>query len=229
MTSVKIEGKVLRAIANRDRRIILEVLRRKRACNYVELMKASGFTLGESGRFSYHLKRLIETDLVKKLPDGRYTLTNVGIRVVDILREEERPYNILDLIEEFLKNIDEEKFFMGSALIVLALFAIIIGVTNFFLLIFNAPLTIRIGTQTYYKTPNPALTIIYIMMGTLVLFLALTMLRKSALHLSLLELLIHQRYTFFLLSRSKNLRKYAILYILIIISCLFMVIIQVLL
>ena len=110
MSGIRVNEELLKAIANRDRRAILEALRKKKTSSYAELMKANGFVLGQSGRFSYHLRKLIKAGLVRKLPDGRYALTNIGMRVVDILLEEERPYSIRDSIEGFLEETNEVRF-----------------------------------------------------------------------------------------------------------------------
>ena len=65
------------------RREILKLLNNKGPLPYVELMAQAKVT--NTGRFNYHLKVL--DDLIEKLNDGRYSLTERGRLAVQMLDE----------------------------------------------------------------------------------------------------------------------------------------------
>ncbi len=65
------------------RREILKLLNDKEPLPYVELMCLAKIT--NTGRFNYHLKVL--GDLIEKLSDGRYSLTDRGRLAVQMLDE----------------------------------------------------------------------------------------------------------------------------------------------
>ena len=65
------------------RREILKLLNDKGPLPYVELMAQAKVT--NTGRFNYHLKVL--GDLIEKLSDGRYSLTERGCLAVQMLDE----------------------------------------------------------------------------------------------------------------------------------------------
>ena len=77
---------VMRAVANEVRRKVIERLWAGPA-TFTELMEAAGMGVSESGKFTYHLKRLLNAGLVKQLGDGRYGLTGLGKRVAGLLMQ----------------------------------------------------------------------------------------------------------------------------------------------
>ena len=186
---------IFRALANKHRRTIVKVLFVRGPCSYSELMRESGFMMGESGRFAYHLNRLLDTGLVKQLRDGRYMLTRLGDKAYRILKEEEEKsnYDIINALEGITRRIDEDKFFLGGLLLIPALFILIIGVTNLALIIMGIPYRVVVGGQVFYKHPNLPLTIMYLAVGILLLPLSISILRSSSKELSILELLIYQK------------------------------------
>ena len=97
------------------RREILKLLNDKGPLSYVELMGLAEVT--NTGRFNYHLKVL--GDLIEKLSDGRYNLTERGRLAVQMLD---------DFPERAVKNDDprdnSKKLLITAALLLAGIIAI---------------------------------------------------------------------------------------------------------
>jgi len=212
--SVRDEG-VLRAVANEHRRRMLAVLSARGACSYTELMRESGFRLGESGKFAYHLKRLVDAGLVRQLSDGRYSLTREGRRVVAVLTEEEsNSYTILDALGGFAKKVDVDAFFIGSTLLASGLLLLAFDAVAAALGGLGVPYRVEVMGRVYYKHPNVVLAVLGAAAGLLISSLSLRVLKASSPGSSTLELLVYQRYMFLLLSRTGKLGRYVLAYVL---------------
>jgi len=211
-----VDEKVLRALSNEYRKKIVEYLYNSGSAGYSELMKAAGFNIGESGRFSYHLKKLIDAGLVKQLPDGKYALTPLGSRVAGIMHEEayESP-SIIDTIEGFLERINQKKFVTGNLLVYTGLAFSVVGGLKTVLSLINYPAKIELLGNTIYYVPDPKISLIIFTIGAISLLAGLLMLKKLFPKAHLLELLVYQKYSYLLLSRSTFLRKYFIAYIMV--------------
>jgi len=70
-------------ISSQERHKILLSLKNE-AFNLTKLSQQSGLNLPETRR---HISRLMEVDLVERNPDGRYSLTHFGLRVLEIVEE----------------------------------------------------------------------------------------------------------------------------------------------
>ena len=205
---------VLRAVANEHRRRMLAVLSARGACSYTELMRESGFRLGESGKFAYHLKRLVDAGLVRQLSDGRYSLTREGRRVVAVLAEESNSYTILDALGGFAKKVDVDAFFLGSTLLASGLLLLVFGAVAAALGALGVPYRVEVMGHVYYKHPNVVLAVLGAAAGLLISSLSLRVLKASSPGSSTLELLVYQRYMFLLLSRTGKLGRYVLAYVL---------------
>ena len=225
---LSVDEKTLRALSNEYRRRIVEYLYSSGSAGYSELMKAAGFSIGESGRFSYHLKKLVEAGLVKQLPDGRYALTPGGLRVAEIMREEayESP-SIIDTIEGFLERIDQKRFVTGNLLVYSGLAYSIVGGLKTILSIIGVPAKIELLGRTIYYVPDLSISLIVLVLGSILLTLGLYVLKKLLPKTRVLELFIYQKYSYLLLSRSIHLRKYFAIYVLITISWLLLLLVPI--
>ena len=223
-----IDERILRALSNEYRKKIMEYLYDSGSAGYSELMRVAGFGVGESGRFSYHLKKLIDAGLVKQLSDGKYALTSKGLRVVGIMREEafESP-SIVDTIEGFLERIDQRRFVRGNLLVYSGLaFGVVGGLKTIFSLI-GVPAKIELLGNTIYYVPDLSISLVVFIMGLVSLFMGLVILKKLFPKARLLELLVYQKYSYLLLSRSNLLRKYFVVYVLVTIAWLLLLFIPV--
>ena len=70
-------------ISSQERHKILLSLKNE-AFNLTQLSNQSGLNLPETRR---HISRLMEVDLVERNPDGRYSLTHFGLRVLETIEE----------------------------------------------------------------------------------------------------------------------------------------------
>ena len=211
--------KVMRALANDDRRRMLEYLYSSGPSTYSEIMRAIGFGIGDSGRFAYHLKKLISAGLVKQLPDSRYTLTPEGRRVAAILHEEELEHpTIIDTLNEFSRIVDIKRFMNGSILVYTGLSFTVTGGILTLMSIIGIPTKIEIMGTAHYFIPNTIVSLTALVLGLISLWMGLGILKHILPGTSILELLIYQKYSFLLLSRSGKLNKYFLMYILVTIA-----------
>ncbi len=207
--------KMIRAVANEHRRRILEILYNRRSCRYSELLKLAGFGVGESGRFAYHLKKLLDYGLVKQLPNGEYTLTTQGKSIVRILREEvdDEP-TIIDVLEGFSRKMNTDRFIVGNILLacgeVFTIIGAVLAVQGF--LKIPAKLEFFGTIREFYIDPLRGLLLAA--MGVIVLAISLRILRGVLPSKSILELLIYQRYALLFASRSTRLKRYLGYYVL---------------
>ncbi len=209
------DERVMRAIANECRRKMLEHLFDVGACGYTELMRAAGFGIGESGRFAYHLRRLIDAGLVKQLPDGRYGLTPKGRQVAAMVREESvDPPTIIDVLEEFSKSTNVSGFMRGSVLTFTGLGLAITGACLTVASLLNMPAKIEIMGNAHYVMPNAVWSVLSLAAGVLVLWAGIGTLKQAIPRASVLELLVYQKYSFLLMSRSGMLGKYLLMCVL---------------
>ncbi len=223
-----VDERVLRALSNEYRKRIVEYLYDNGSAGYSELMRAAGFGVGESGRFSYHLKKLVDTGLVKQLPDGRYALTSRGLRVAEIMREEayESP-SIIDAIEGFLERIDQKRFIIGNLLVYSGLAYSVVGGLKTILSLINLPAKIELLGNALYYVPNLTISFAVFVLGAMLLLVGLYVLKKLLPKARLLELFVYQKYSYLLLSRSIYLRKYFTAYIIVTISWLLLLFIPI--
>src|SRR3970282_2916963 len=80
-------------IASSNRLEVLRILNSKGPLSYSELKTLSGFkSKKESGKFAYHLRKLLRQSLVAlNKSERRYTITNLGKLVLSLARQiEER-------------------------------------------------------------------------------------------------------------------------------------------
>lgn len=216
-----VDERVLRALSNEYRKRIVEYLYDNGSAGYSELMRAAGFGVGESGRFSYHLKKLIDAGLVTQLHDGKYALSSKGLRIAEIMREEAyESVSIVDTIEGFLERIDQKRFVSGNLLVYLGLAYSVVGGLKTVLSLISIPAKIEILGKTIYYIPNLSISIAVFVLGITLLSIGLYALKKLLPKARLLELFIYQKYSYLLLSRSRFLKKYFIAYILITITWL---------
>ncbi len=201
--------KSIRAIANEYRKRILEILYDKKSCRYSELLKLAGFNLGESGRFAYHLKKLLDYGLIKQLPNGKYTLTSQGANLVRILREEvgDSP-TIIDVLDEFPRKIDTNRFIIGNLLLACGEVFLIIGALFVIQGLLNIPARIEFfGTILTFHVESIK-GLILVIIGSTVLTIGLKILKRILPTATILELLIYQKYALLFASRSKKLGRY---------------------
>jgi len=218
---ISADERVLRALSNESRRKIIDYLYAHGPSSYSKIMRATGFGVGESGRFSYHLRKLVDAGLVGQLSDGRYSLTPMGAKVARIMHEEtaEVP-SITETIEEFLNRIDQSRFIHGSLLVYAGLAYTVVGGLRTLLAALNLPVEVKLLGATYHYTPGAAVSAAVLAIGVALLLAGLWVLKKVAPDTGVLELLIYQRYSYLLLSRSKHLKRYLAMYILATISWL---------
>ena len=216
-----VDERVLRALSNEYRKKIMEYLYDSGSAGYSELMRVAGFGVGESGKFSYHLKKLIDAGLVKQLPDGRYALTSKGLRIAEIMCEEayESP-SIIDAIEGFLERIDQKRFVTGNLLVYSELAYSVVASLKTILSLINLPAKIELLGNTLYYVPNLTISLAVFVLGAILLLIGLYMLKRLLPKICLLELFVYQKYSYLLLSRSPLLRKYFIACIIITITWL---------
>lgn len=91
--SVKKKGvRVLKAVGSGIRLQVLTLLYDKGALSYTEIMKNLKLNQSkDAGKFAYHLKFLLKTDLIEPdLEARKYKLTDLGKMIVDIAEEIER-------------------------------------------------------------------------------------------------------------------------------------------
>ena len=84
---------IFSVMASPNRIDILRILNSKGPLTYSELKSLAGFkSKKESGKFAYHLRKLLRQSLVSLIkPKGRYTITNLGKLVLSLARQiEER-------------------------------------------------------------------------------------------------------------------------------------------
>ncbi len=218
---MSVDEKTFRALSNEYRKKIVEYLYDNGSAGYSELMRAAGFGVGESGRFSYHLRKLVDAGIVKQLPDGRYSLTSKGVRVAEILREEAyESHSITDTIEGFLERIDQRRFVKGNLLVYAGLAYSIVGGLKTLLSLFGIPAKIELLGNTLYYIPVLHLSLAIFVFGAILLLVGLYLLKKTLPRTHVLELFVYQKYSYLLLSRSKYLKKYFTAYIIITITWL---------
>ncbi len=207
--------KFIRAIANDSRRRILEILYDKGSCRYSELLKLAGFSIGESGKFAYHLKKLLNYDLVKQLPTGEYTLTLQGMNLVRILKEEiDDSPAIIETLEDFSKKIDTNRFVIGNLLLAGGEVFLIIGVLFVIQGLLDIPARIEFfGTILTFHIEY-ARGLVLAITGMAVLITGLKIIRRILPNTTILELLIYQKYALLFASRSKGLKRYLAYYML---------------
>ena len=70
-------------ISSKERHQILLILREE-AANLTYISKSSGLTLPETRR---HVSRLLEVNLLERNPDGKYSLTYFGTRILELIEE----------------------------------------------------------------------------------------------------------------------------------------------
>ena len=216
-----VDERVLRALSNEYRKRIVEYLYDNGSAGYSELMRAAGFGVGESGRFSYHLKKLIDAGLVTQLHNGKYALSSKGLRIAEIMREEAyESVSIVDTIEGFLERINQKRFVTGNLLVYSGLAFGVVGGLKTVLSLISIPAKIEILGKTIYYIPNLSISIAVFVLGITLLSIGLYALKKLLPKARLLELFIYQKYSYLLLSRSRFLKKYFIAYILITITWL---------
>lgn len=213
--SMVLDERVMRALANNERRKILEYLINTDASSYSEIMKALGYNIGNSSRFAYHLKKLINAGLVKQLPNGKYTLTPKGKNIANILREEESEYpTIIDTLSQFSRLINIREFMSGCILVYVGLSFTVLGGILTPMSIVGIPAKFEILGTIHYYIPNTTVSVMSLIIGLIILTMGINLLKHTVPGASILELLIYQKYSFLLLSRSRRLNKYLIMYIL---------------
>jgi len=216
----------MRALANNERRKILEYLIRTGVSSYSEIMKALGYGVGDSSRFAYHLKKLINAGLVKQLPNGKYTLTPEGRNIANILREEESEHpTIIDTLSEFSRLINIRDFMNGCILVYVGLSFTVLGGILTLMSIVKVPAKFETLGTIHYYIPNTIVSIMSLILGLIALTIGINLLKHTVPGASFLELLIYQKYSFLLLSRSRRLNKYLIMYILATITWLYILIV----
>ncbi len=220
---MSVDERTLRALSNENRKKIIEYLYNNGATSYSKLMRAIGFGIGESGKFSYHLKKLIDAGLIRQLPDRKYVLTRKGLRLTEIIQEETRDSpSLIDTIDNFLERIDHKKFIAGNLLVYTGIaFGVVSGLKTI-LSIIGIPAKIQILGNTLYYSPNLNLYIPILILAIILLVMGLYELKKTLPQARILELLIYQKYSYLLLSRSSYLKKFFTLYVFITISWLLM-------
>jgi len=166
---------VVRAVASEYRRKVLEHLLSNGASTYTELMRASG--LGESGKFAYHLRRLVVAGLVKQGVEGKYRLTGKGRRVAAMLKEEELdPPTIFGTLSEFSKSCNVRRFAFGSVGIGVGLWYLVCGTIMTVTSLLSVPAKVEVAGATYYALLNPAITASMAVLGAIALLTGLKLL-----------------------------------------------------
>ncbi len=149
---------------------------------------------------------------------------------MSVLAEEESDScTILDALEGFAKKVDVDAFFLGSVLFASGLFISVFGLVTAVLGALGMPYRVEVMGHVYYKYPNVVLAALGAVAGALLSSLALRVLKASFPGSSTLELLVYQRYTFFLLSRTGKLGKYVLVYVLVVVVTLAAVLTMILL
>ncbi len=206
---------VMRALANSDRQRILDYLYGSGPSTYSEIMKALGYGIGDSGRFAYHLKKLVDAGLIKQLSNGKYMLTAEGKRAAAILREEESDSpTIIDTLGEFSRTIDVGEFMTGNIVLYVGLSFTVIGGLLSIMSVAGVPAKIEVMGTARYFTPNPMVSLTALAIGLASLWIGIGTLKRVWPNASILELLVYQKYSFLLLSKSRKLDKYFLAYIL---------------
>ena len=70
-------------ISSQERHRILKILQEETA-NLTQLSNGAGLNLPETRR---HISRLLNVDLVERIPDGSYSLTNFGLQILETIEE----------------------------------------------------------------------------------------------------------------------------------------------
>lgn len=84
--NAKVYSETLKAISNPVRLAILEYLADETKATYSEVLKSLGFNASrEAGRFVYHLKMLIKTELIKN-EGTSYVISEKGSRILEFCR-----------------------------------------------------------------------------------------------------------------------------------------------
>jgi len=203
---------VIRAVASEYRRKVLEHLLSNGASTYTELMRASG--LEESGKFAYHLRRLVAAGLIRQGVDGKYRLTSRGRKVAAMLKEEELdPPTVLDTLSEFNKSYNVRRFVYGSVGIGVGLWYLVCGSIMTLTSVLGVPAKLEVVGTTYYVLFNPAVTGLIAAAGLAALLMGFKLLSTEFPEASALQIVMMQRYTTFLLLRSAYLRTYLTVYL----------------
>ncbi|MCD6324420.1 MAG: helix-turn-helix transcriptional regulator [Desulfurococcales archaeon] len=203
---------VMRALANEFRRRILHHLLTSGPSTYMDMMKASG--LEDSGRFAYHLRRLVSAGLVQQRVDGRYCLTRKGLSVASMLSEEEKGEvpTVIETLDEFSKVHDVKGFMYGSVAVGSGLWFLVWGSILTALSLLNVPVAAEVLGTRYYFTVRLIPALAQLILGLTLLPLGLKVLGKGFPEASVLQLLMTQKYSTFLLIRSPHLKTYLALY-----------------
>ena len=170
--------------------------------------------MGESGKFAYHLRRLVVAGLVKQGVDGKYRLTGKGRRVAAMLKKEELdPPTVFDTLSEFSKSHDVRRFAFGSVGVGVGLWYLVCGTIITVTSLLGMPAKLEVAGATYYALLNPAITASMVVLGVIALLTGLKLLSTEFPNTSALQLVMVQRYATFLLLRSTYLRTYLITYL----------------
>ncbi|MHA1409964.1 MAG: anaerobic ribonucleoside-triphosphate reductase [Candidatus Odinarchaeia archaeon] len=78
---------LLSAISNPMRTEMLKILSRSEPLTFTELLKLMELDSTQTGKFSYHLKALKESNILYEQADSKYSLTDIGKKIVDFLWE----------------------------------------------------------------------------------------------------------------------------------------------
>ena len=208
-----LDERVMRAVANEVRRRIIDRLYTGPA-SYTELMEAAGLGVGESGRFAYHLKRILNAGLVRQLSDGRYGLTKLGMRVAALLRQEssEVEGDIVESLKEFGEREEVGELIKGSALVNAGLSLIILGAVFLAEALLGIPATLTIGGRVYAALPNPFAALAMLMAGIPLMLAGKGLVESSADASGILQVLATVKYAPLLASRSGLLGRLYLLY-----------------
>ncbi|MHA2365688.1 MAG: ArsR/SmtB family transcription factor [Candidatus Hodarchaeales archaeon] len=154
---------VLKALNHPVRRDILRYIERLgRALTFTEILSATDFNSQNSSQFSYHLKLLIQAQMIKK-EENSYQLTPIGKRassLLDIADEIEEPTKINQVARKIKNLTPSEQIFVSWYLIpgiiaLISLVALVESSSNEFifyiLLILSIPLTLLFLGLLYRK------------------------------------------------------------------------------
>ena len=211
---MEIKEDYIRIIANEHRRRILNILFENRKCRYSELLKLSGFSMGESGRFAYHLKKLLDSGLIKQFPDGRYGLTEQGVNTVRLLREgEDDGSTIISSLEKFSERIDTDRYVLGNLLLSIGEVFLVVGLIFIIQGLLHVPIKIEFFSSNIQLYVSVSKGLLLVIIGAIVLCIGLRVLKRILPELGVMELLIYQKYSLLFVSRSGKLKYYVGLYV----------------
>ncbi|RLE81849.1 MAG: hypothetical protein DRJ98_04840 [Thermoprotei archaeon] len=85
--------KVFEALSNEIRLKIIQVLYDEGELSYGELMERVGLPVSKSGKFGYHLSKLVSEKIVEIVKNtGKYKLSNYGMKIYELIRDFKEAY-----------------------------------------------------------------------------------------------------------------------------------------